>query len=162
MQGSPVFRRAGRLPVRRLPAAESNKKLIRFLIEEALNKGRVELADEHFAADYVAHIPGVPLSASGPDLFKRVIEIWRSAFEDWHMTIQELLADGDIVANRFRTTGTHTGSLIGIAPTGRHMVVDGMEMHRLVDGKVAESWISNDMPGILVQLGVLPPPPFDR
>jgi predicted ester cyclase len=88
-----------------------------------------------------------------------VIGIWHTACPDFHMTIEDLVADGDFVANRFTTRGTNTGPLMGIPPTGRTMVVHGQELHRIQDGKLAESWICDDVPSIMVQLGILPPPP---
>lgn len=143
-------------------APEENKRLLRYLIDECLNKGNFSLADEHVDPNYVAHIPARPDGPRGPDVIKQVIGMWRAAFEDWHMTIEELVADGEFVANRFTTRGTHTGPLMGIPPTGRKMEVRSMELHRFADGKVAESWIVDDIPGILVQLGVLAPPPTGR
>jgi predicted ester cyclase len=140
------------------PTEEANKTLVRTLIEESLNKGNLGLADAHFTPDYEVHIPGRTDLPRGPGAFKRVIGMWRSAFPDFHMTIETLIAEGDQVANRFTTRGTHTGPLMGLAPTGRPIVVYGMEFHRLADGKVAESWICDDIPSILQQLGVLPRP----
>lgn len=138
-----------------MSSLEENKLLIRFCVDEALNKGNLSVADEHFASDYLVHIPSRPDPGRGPGVFKDVIGMWRSAFADWHMTIEDLVADGDLVANRFTTTGTHTGPLMGIPPTGRRMVVRGQELHRIASGKVAESWICDDVPSILAQLGVL-------
>jgi len=143
-------------------STEENKALIRYLIEEAFNKGNLDVADEHFLTDYVAHVPGVPVLPRGPGAFKQVIGLWRTAFPDWHMTIEELVAEGDKVTNRFTTRGTHQGPLMGIPPTGKTMVVQSLEMHRIENGKVAESWIVDDVPGIMVQLGILPPPPVRR
>jgi predicted ester cyclase len=94
----------------------------------------------------------------GPEAFKQVIGMWHRACSLWHMTIEELIGEGDKVTNRFTTRATHDGPLMGIAPTGKSFVVQSLEMHRIADGRVAESWIVDDMPSILVQLGVLPPP----
>lgn len=137
---------------------DENKNVIRRLIEEAMNAGNLDLVPASFAPDYVAHVPGVPGLPTGPAAFQRVVQMWRSTFPDWHMAIEALVAEGDLVANRFTTTGTHRGPLMGIPPTGRPITVKGMEFHRLRDGKVAESWISDDLPGILVQLGILKMP----
>ena len=137
---------------------DDNKALIRQVIEEALNNGRLAIADTAFTADYVAHVPGAPRLPPGPEAFRRVARLWRSACSDWHMTIQQLVAEGDIVANRFTTTATHDGMLLGLPPTGRSFTVNGMEFHRLKGGQVAESWISDDIPGILVQLGIVKMP----
>jgi len=139
---------------------EENKKLIRFLIDECLNKGKLDLADKYFTPDYVSHIAGAPPGPPGPAVFKGVIAAWRGAFPDWHMTINELIAEGDKVCNRFTTTGTHKAPLWGIPPTNKPMTVNGIEIHRIKDGKVAESWICDDVPSIMQQLGVVPRPPF--
>lgn len=141
-------------------STEANKALIREIVERALNQGDFSLADdEHFTPDYTVHIPGREDLPRGPDAFRGVIGMWRTAFSDWHMTIEDLVAEGDLVANRFTTTGTHDGPLMGIPPTGRRMVVHGQELHRVSEGKVAETWVVDDVPGIMVQLGVVPPPP---
>ena len=139
---------------------EENKKLIRHLIEEALNKGNFAVADGHFTDDYDVHIAGRPSMGRGPEVFKNVIGMWRTAFSDWQMTIENLVAEGDFVANRFTTRGTHTGPLMGIPPTGKTMVVHGQELHRLSNGKVAETWVCDDVPSIMQQLGIVPPPPI--
>ena len=138
--------------------SQQNKDLIRRVIEQAFNKADLSVVDDAFTADYRANVPGAPALPSGPAAFKRVVQLWRSAFPDWHMTIEELVAERDIVANRFTTRGTHQGPLLGIPPTGRPITVKGMEFHRVRDGRVAESWISDDIPGILVQLGIVKMP----
>lgn len=135
-----------------------NKELVRYLIENGLNANNPDIADGHFTDDYVAHIPGLPPGQRGPEAFKSVVRLWRGAFSDWHMTIEELVAEGDYVANHFTTTGTHDAPLFGIPPTGKRIVVRSQELHRVTNGKVAESWIVDDVPGILVQLGILQMP----
>jgi predicted ester cyclase len=138
---------------------DDNKALITYLIAEGLNGGNLEVADEqHFTPGYTVHIPGRTDLPAGPAAFQRVIGMYRAAFQDWHMVIEELVAEGDFVSNRFTTTGTHTGPLYGFPPTGRTMIVHGQELHRLEDGRVAETWVCDDGPSIMLQLGILPPP----
>jgi len=139
-------------------SVEENKALIRRIIDEALNNGRLDIADDYFSPDYTVHIPGRQDMPRGPAAFKAAIGIWQAAFTGWHMTIEVLVGEGDLVANRFTTIGTHTGPLFGMPATGRKMVVHGQELHRLANGKVVESWICDDVPGILVQLGLMPRP----
>lgn len=142
-------------------SAQENKKLIRHVIEEGFNKGNLAVADDSFMPDYEVHAPGLPPLSRGPQAFKNAMTIWRSAFSDIHMTIEELVGEGDFVVNRFTARGTHDGLLMGIPATGKPIEINGIDMHRLTDGKVRESWINNDVPAILVQLGVisLPLPP---
>ena len=141
---------------------DQNKDLVRRIIETALNTGDLSIADTTFHPDYVTHVPGVPPLPHGPDGFKAVIAMWRTACPDLHMKIEQLVAEGEYVANRFTTTGTNTGPLMNLPPTGKEMVVHGQELHRIVGGKLAESWISDDVPSICVQLGILPRPPLGR
>lgn len=135
-------------------SAEHNKELIRFLIEESLNRGNLGAVRDRFTPDYTVHIPGRTDLPTGPEAFVSVIGMWRAAFPDWHMTIEQLVAEGDFVANRFTTTGTHRGSLMGFPPTHRSMVVHGQELHRCEDGRVAETWVCDDVPSIFRQLGL--------
>ncbi|MDQ1438182.1 MAG: hypothetical protein QOK43_1811 [Acidimicrobiaceae bacterium] len=141
-------------------AAEANKALVREIIDECLNKGNFEAATGRFAGDYTIHLPSQTHMPSGPGVFQHMITMWRTAFPDWHMRVEEMVAEGEFVANRFTTTGTHDGMLMGIPPTGKQMVVRGQEMHRVVDGQVAATWVCDDLPSILVQLAVLPRPPI--
>jgi predicted ester cyclase len=141
-------------------SVEDNKALVRFLIDEALNKGNFGVAtEEYFQPDYTVHTPAAAELPRGPEAFKLIIRLWQSAFEGWHLNIEQLVAEGDFVANRFTTTGRHTGPLMGIPPTGREMVVRSQELHRIQDGRLAETWVVDDLPSILVQLGAYPPPP---
>jgi predicted ester cyclase len=139
------------------PEQEMNKAFIRRFVAEAMNEGRLELADEAFTPDARLHVPGRPDLPAGPDAFKAVMGMWRHAFADWHMTIDHLVAEDDLVVKRFTTTGTHTGPLMGSAPTGRTFVVEGVVTFRMLDGQVAESWVTDDVPSMLVQLGLLVP-----
>lgn len=134
------------------------KELVLRAIERGFNNGDLDVADEVFSDEYTVHAPGLVELPKGPAAFKQAIGLWRSAFSDIHMTVEQLLFEDDVVANRFTTTGTHDGPLFGIPPTGRRMTVHGMEMHRVVDGRVVESWIGDDVPSILMQLGIVAPP----
>jgi steroid delta-isomerase-like uncharacterized protein len=140
-----------------MASAEENKQLVRHVIETALNGRDFDSVAHLFAEDYVTHVPGIG-DLEGAEGFKNVIELWHRACPDWHMTIEDLVAEGDLVANRFTTRGTNTGPLLAFPATGKEMVVQGQELHRIEDGKVAESWICDDMPGIFVQLGLMSPP----
>jgi predicted ester cyclase len=134
-----------------------NKAFIRYFVDHALNAKELHLADVYFSSAYMVHIPGRPDSPPGPSAFKNVMAMWHRAFPDWCMTIDDLLAEGDKVVNRFTTVGTHTGPLLSWGPTGRRFEVHGVVVHRFQDGLVAETWVSDDLPGMLAQLGLLVP-----
>lgn len=131
----------------------AKKALVMRAITEGFNGGNLGIADEIFTDDYKVNAPGLDLPV-GPAAFKKAIGLWRGAFSDIHMDVQELIGEGDLVCNRFVTQGTNDGPLFGHPPTGRRITVRGMELHRVVDGKVVESWIGDDVASILLQLGI--------
>jgi len=135
-------------------SVEDNKELVRFVTEEGLNKGNLDFVDRAFAPEYHAHSPGLSLPR-GSEAFRRAVALWRSAFPDFHVTIEDMVGEGDMVVSRFTTTGTHRGSLMGIPPTGQRFSVSGADVHRVVDGRVVESWLSDDVPRILMEIGIL-------
>jgi steroid delta-isomerase-like uncharacterized protein len=120
---------------------------------EGLNRGDVSAADAAFAPDGVVHITGVaePLRGLGPwkDLMAGILR----AFPDLHLTIEDQLVQEDRVAFRWRATGTHTGPLGAAPATGKPVVLDGLIVDRVVEGKVRERWEQWDQPRMLQQLG---------
>jgi len=122
---------------------EGNKAAVRKYLEEIINRGDFALAEEILASDYVNHTAGGGIG-TGREGFVRGLRALRSAFPDWTVTIEELVAEGDFVVDRFAIRATHTGSVNGIAPTGRGIATLGMHMWRLTDGKLAEGWYVTD------------------
>ena len=137
-------------------STQDNMDLVRLITEKGLNNGDVSFVEDVFAPDYVVHARGLDLPP-GPGAFKAAVAFWRQSFPDFHTTIEHMIGDGEYVAHRFSTTGTHTGALGGMPPTGKRFEVSGVDLHRVVDGRVAESWISDDMPRILMEIGALAP-----
>jgi steroid delta-isomerase-like uncharacterized protein len=120
---------------------------------ELYNTGNVAIADEVIAADFVDHTP--PELEPGPESVKRMVADFRAAFPDAHGMIEQVIAEGDVVAFRFVLRGTHRGMFGGIPPTGRRMTLTGMDFVRIADGKFAELWSNQDTLGLLRQLGVM-------
>lgn len=136
------------------------KVFARRFIESAINRGDLLAAEEMIAPRYIPHNPRSPLAGQvvGPELVKDVISTMRSAFPDLEQTIEDLIAEGDQVVVRSTFRGTHQGSFMGIAATGRHMSMGAVEIFRLEDGRCAEHWIYADDLGLLQQLGALAAP----
>ncbi|MCL7418099.1 MAG: ester cyclase [Halalkalicoccus sp.] len=141
--------------VQQLNVEEQNKGLVRRFVREVVNAGDYEVVDELFAAEYVRHDPTLPEEKRGPGGFKETVEMWRTAFPDVEMTIDAMVAEGDLVAFRATETGTHEGTFMGIEPTGKRVELTGNVMHRLEDGKLVETWASFDMLGLMEQLGAI-------
>jgi steroid delta-isomerase-like uncharacterized protein len=137
--------------------SENNKNVVRRLIEEVWNKGNLHVADELYTPNYLHHDPATPDVGRGPEGEKQRATLYRSAFPDFRLSIDELLADGDHVVARWTCRGTHKGELNGIAPTGKQFNISGISLVRFSGGKMAEGWINWDTIGLMQQLGVVPP-----
>jgi steroid delta-isomerase-like uncharacterized protein len=137
-------------------SVSDNINLVRRITEQGLNQGDLSFVDDVFSEDYQAHTRELDLPR-GSAGFRAAVSFWRGAFPDFHTTIEYMMGEGEYVANRFHTTGTHQNGFNGIPATGKRFDVSGVDMHRVVNGKVVESWISDDMPRILMEIGVLAP-----
>ncbi len=134
--------------------SEENKALVRRFIDEVINKGDLSVIDELTSPSVVDHSapPGLP---SGPEGIKQMLTMFRTAFPDLNGTLEDLIAEGDRVAVRYTTRGTHQGDFMGIAATGKQIAIEGIEIDRIQDGKVVEHWESMDMMGLMQQLGAV-------
>ncbi len=136
--------------------SEQNKLQARRFFEEAWNRGDLAVLDEILAGDYVGHAPTGDIH--GREGGKQLIVGGRRGFPDIHFTIEDELAEGDRVAFRWTSHGTHLGEFQGIPPTGKPMVTTGMSICRVASGKLIETWTNGDMLSMLQQLGVIPAP----
>jgi steroid delta-isomerase-like uncharacterized protein len=136
---------------------QNNKDVVGRFIEEVLNQGKVDAAGQFFWEDMVEQ---VPLPGQGPGLqgLKDVLRGMSAAFPDMHWTIQEQIAEGDKVLSRFEWTGTHRGIFLGVPATNRPVTVWGMVIDRLEGGRIRDTRIIMDTLGLMMQLGVVPPP----
>jgi predicted ester cyclase len=82
--------------------------------------------------------------------------MFRQALPDWHSEVEELVAEGDLVVERFTASGTHRGELIGVQGTGKVLVLQGIQMFRVRDNRIVERWGRLDELGLLRQLGLAP------
>lgn len=135
-------------------AAEQNKAIVRRAVEEFINGGKAEVADQLYGAEYNYHGRGP--EGKGPALAKAFVEMYRTAFPDMHITVEDMIAEGDRVAARGTATGTNTGSLMGAPPTGKPVHVTTMVVMRLEDGKIVEEWEVFDEIEMMRQLGMMP------
>lgn len=141
---------------------EENKALVRRYWQEASRRGLPAVMDEFLAPDVVSHPPASasPGPIRGLDAFKRFVAIQFGAFPDLAVTVEDLISEGDTVAARVTTRGTHKGDLMGLPPTGRRVEWSGISMTRHAGGRIVEQWGEFDALGLLQQLGgdVLPAP----
>ena len=137
-------------------STEENKAVARRYIEEVFNQKNLAMIDELNTPDVVLH--NASMTIEGREAYKQFVSMYLSAFPDMHMTIEHMIAEGDIVAERVTSRATHKGELMGIPPTGKQGTITAIYMVRFVNGKGAEVWANADDLGMLQQLGVIPAP----
>jgi steroid delta-isomerase-like uncharacterized protein len=137
-------------------AAEENKELARRFMDEVWNKGNLDFIDEVTAPNHVSHDPASPEGmGGGVEGSRRFTEVYRSAFPDIQMTVEDVIAEGDKVVTRWTARATHQGELMGIPPSGNRVEVTGISIDRIEGGKVVETWSNYDALGMMQQLGVM-------
>jgi len=134
-----------------------NKAVIRAFVEDVINQGRFERANDLVVENFIELDP-LPGQQQGREGLKEVIGAMRAAFPDIHWVLDEMIAEDDKVVSRFTWTGTHHGSFLGIPPTGRKVSVKGVVIDRLEAGRMADSRILMDTMSMMQQLGVIPVP----
>jgi steroid delta-isomerase-like uncharacterized protein len=132
-----------------------NTKHIDRIIEEAWNNGNLEVIDELVASDYELHVPNAPKEFRGPEGFKEFVQMYRTAFPDLTLSVEDRVVEGDKIADRMVSRGTHEGELMSIEPTGKETEMMSMVIHHLEDGKVVADDGLLDNLGLLQQLGVV-------
>jgi steroid delta-isomerase-like uncharacterized protein len=136
-----------------LMANEQNEAVSRKALE-CFNTGDTSVAGEVIADGAVNHDPAMPESPGGPDSLKQAVEMYRGAFPDLKITIEEMFSDRDLVCTRWTSEGTNDGELMGMPPTGKHAMSTGLSIDKVQDGKIVESWTEWDNAGLMQQLGV--------
>lgn len=117
--------------------------------------------DDIFDPDWRAGTQ-MPIEAHGPDGIKSVFAILHEAFPDLHISIEDLIAEGDKVVARERITGTHRGNYMGRLPaTAKRVEYNEMTISRLANGRIVESWGVVDVMSLMRQLGAIPTGPLD-
>jgi steroid delta-isomerase-like uncharacterized protein len=130
---------------------ETNKAIVQRSADEIWNTGNLAIVDEIYGAEFLNHDPTAP-DVRDLESYRQFIVGSLAAFPDFHVTAEHVVAEGDKVAVRWTATGTQEGELPGIPATGRQVTWTGIDIHRIADGKIVETWWSKDMLGIIQQL----------
>ena len=135
---------------------EANKELVQAFIQELFTKGDLDAVDRYLAPGFVNHDPPFPGAPQGPEGMRQAAVLFRQALPDWHSDLHQLVAEDDIVVERFTASGTHQGELMGVPGTGKTIIMPGINIFRISDGKIVERWGQLDQLGLLHQLGLTP------
>lgn len=132
-----------------------HKRIMRRFYQEIWSAGRLSVLDELTEPDMVDHqrVQGWPIGREG---LKELVIAWRMGFPDLREDVQDLIAEGDKVVARYALHGTHKGEFLGIRPTTHRVRVEGIDIARFHNGRIAEFWYSQDSYGLFRQLGVFP------
>lgn len=131
---------------------DRNKAIYQHYIQQVFNQGQVDLLDELLSPSYLYH-EAPPGTLPGAEGIKQVVSMFRAAFPDLEITIDDQVAEGDLVCTRATTRGTHQGEIFGIPATGKAVTMNGLTLVRIVEGRIAESWVKNDVMSLMHQLG---------
>ena len=140
--------------------SEANKATVRRLVEEVQNGHDLARMDAFFTPNFINHLEAPDLSSehNAVERAKMVFREIFTAFPDLHVTIQDQVAEGDKVVTHKLFQGTHQGTFMGVAPTGRQIAFAVIDILRLEHGKVVEHWAIQDRLALMQQLGMLPVP----
>ena len=142
----------GRGPESDATTLAANREIMRRNIEELFARGNQSLISELYWPDVIDHNP-VPGQRSGHEGLRDVLEIFHTAFPDQTMMLHGTLADGDFAVDFWTFQATHTGELDGWPATGRLVRFNGIDVARIVDGRIKEIWHVEDMASMWSQLG---------
>jgi steroid delta-isomerase-like uncharacterized protein len=142
--------------------AEANKAKTHQFYEEVMNGKKLETVDALCAADFTDHNPEQGHTGKGTADLKKTFGGWFAAYPDMHMTIDNMVAEGDMVATMFTVTGTWKGDMMGMKANGKSFKVSGTDFVKIKDGKATDRWGTFDVMGMLQQLGIAPMPGGDK
>jgi steroid delta-isomerase-like uncharacterized protein len=137
---------------------EKNTAAVKRFYDEVMGKGNLKVIDELVADNYVDHHapdPKIPANKAG---LNQTMAMFRTAFPDLQITVDDIIAKGDKVWAYTTTRGTNKGEFMGMPATGKKVEVKGLDIVRFVNGKAVEHWRLNDDLTMMQQLGAIPAP----
>ena len=135
---------------------DDNKQLVRRFVDEIFAAGRAEAIDELVAPEFVS--PTFGIAENGPEMLKAATQRVHASLSDVQFTIEELVAERDLVAARITASATPTGEFMGVPASGKRYAIGEMHMFRIRQGRIVEHWHQHDALGLMRQLGALPSP----
>lgn len=134
----------------------AHKELVASFIQGLFTRGDMDAIDRYLDPGFINHDPPFPGSPTGREGMRQAAAMFREALPDWHSDVEQLVAEDELVVERFTASGTHRGSLMGVPPTGEVLALKGMQMFRIQDNKIIERWGRLDEMGLMRQLGLVP------
>jgi steroid delta-isomerase-like uncharacterized protein len=138
-------------------SVEENKAIVRRLVKEAQESGKLGVIDDLVSPDFVDHSawPGIPASREG---VRQIFGMFHAALANLEVIIHDQIAEDDRVVTRKTLRGTHQGDFLGVPPSGNVLTIEVIDILRLKDGRITDHWNLVDQHGLLQQLGLVPTP----
>lgn len=135
-------------------SVESNKATMRRFYREIGYQGNMDVVDEIVAEDFVDHggFPGLP--HKGRESIRALFGASHTGFTGFHMTVDDMIGEGERVVARIRVSGTQTGEFVGIPPTNKSIEVNAIDIFEFRDGEITQSWEVADRAGMMQRLGL--------
>lgn len=137
--------------------AEQNRAVVHRVVQEIWNLGDLELADALFVSDYVNHGGLIPDFVQGPEAIKISVALYRTAFPDLHITVEDLVVEEEGVMLHWAARGASPGELVGPTTVRNHGALRGSTLSRVAKGMIVESWTRWDSEQVLQHLGMIIP-----
>ena len=141
-----------------LSHADEHRLLFSRWFEELWNKKNYAITQELVAPEFTAHGAGGQDIKQGPDGVAGMVKIWHQAFPDGHMTMDDIITEGEMSTIRMTFRGTHTGEFYGVPASNKPVEVTSIGIDRVVGGKICEGWGELNMLGMMQQMGAIPTP----
>jgi predicted ester cyclase len=132
-----------------------NKELVRSFIQDLFTDGDAGAVERYLDPSFVNHDLPFPGASRRRDGMQLAADMFRRACPDWHSDVEQLVAEGDLVVERFTASGTHRGELMGVPPTEQTIVLTGIQVFRVEGDRIVERWGQLDQMGLARQLGLV-------
>ncbi len=137
---------------------EKNTAAVQRFYDEVMGKGNMKVIDELIADNYVEHYVPTPDTPKNKAGLAQMMSMFRTAFPDLQVTVEDIIAKGDKVWAYTTMRGTNKGEFMGMPATGKKIEVKGVDIVRFANGKAVEHWGLNDDLTMMQQLGMIPAP----
>jgi steroid delta-isomerase-like uncharacterized protein len=144
------------MTIQRTDLQTHNKDLVRNFIQDLFTMGDPGAVERYLDPAFLNHDLPFPGASRGRDGMQVAADMFRRACPDWHSDVDQLVAEDDVVVERFTASGTHRGELMGVPATGETLVLTGIQVFRIQGDKIVERWGELDQMGLARQLGLVP------
>jgi predicted ester cyclase len=155
MGSARVRQQASGMTIQSTDRSTHDKQLVREFIQDLFTRGDLSAVDRYLDPAFVDHDAPFPGAPEGPEGMRLAAETFRRACPDWRSDLDQIVAEDDIVVERFTASGHRTGELMGVPPAGERLVLRGINVFRIRGDRIVERWGRLDEMGLAHQLGLV-------